>query len=265
MLVQKEILEQVRHFGLNSYESRLWTALLAKGAATAGELSDMANVPRSRAYDVLESLERKGFIMLKVGKPIKYIAVSPDAVLDRVKKRIAEEADEKRGSLDKLRKTDLLAELNMLYKNGIDVVEPFELAASIKGRKAIYNHLEGLIRNSGKSINIMTSQAGIVRKKDSFMKLLKKAKDRGVKVRIAAPIAGQESARAASELKSVAEVYDCQGAARFCTVDSSDTVFMIFDDTEVNPLYDSAISVTSPFLASSFEKMFASYTRKNGK
>jgi len=59
MIVQKSLLLKLKEFGLNIYESKLWTALLSMGVATAGELSDVANVPRSRTYDVLESLEKK--------------------------------------------------------------------------------------------------------------------------------------------------------------------------------------------------------------
>ena len=86
MIVQTDFLNRLRDFGLNSYESKLWVALLSRGISTAGELSDIANVPRSRSYDVLESLEKKGFIVIKIGKPIKYIAVPPEEVLERVKK-----------------------------------------------------------------------------------------------------------------------------------------------------------------------------------
>ena len=77
MIVSKELLGKLREFGLNSYESKLWTALLSRGVSTAGELSDISNVPRSLSYDVLESLEKKGFVIMKIGKPIKYMAVSP--------------------------------------------------------------------------------------------------------------------------------------------------------------------------------------------
>src|SRR4030042_6900726 len=102
MIVQKDFLSKLRDFGLNTYESKLWTALLSRGIATAGELSDIANVPRSRTYDVLESLERKGFIVVKIGKPIKYIAIPPEDVLERVKKRILSDAEGKTKILNEL-------------------------------------------------------------------------------------------------------------------------------------------------------------------
>ncbi|MBR9690362.1 TrmB family transcriptional regulator, partial [Candidatus Woesearchaeota archaeon] len=64
MIVEKNFLEKIKEFGLNTYESKIWTALLSRGVSTAGELSDIANVPRSRSYDVLESLEKKGFVIM---------------------------------------------------------------------------------------------------------------------------------------------------------------------------------------------------------
>src|SRR5512144_1160844 len=103
MLVQKEFLKKIKDFGLNSYEAKIWTALLSRGVSTAGELSDIANVPRSRSYDVLESLEKKGFAIAKVGKPIKYIAVPPNEVVERVKKNVHTDAKEQIDRLEQLK------------------------------------------------------------------------------------------------------------------------------------------------------------------
>ena len=76
MIVKEEFLNKLRQFfGLNLYEVRIWTALLSRGVSTAGELSDIGNVPRSRAYDILESLEKKGFVV---------VGTSPDGKLVEV-------------------------------------------------------------------------------------------------------------------------------------------------------------------------------------
>ena len=67
MIIKEDFLNKLRHyFGLNLYEVRIWTALLSRGISSAGELADISDVPRSRAYDVLESLEKKGFIVILV-------------------------------------------------------------------------------------------------------------------------------------------------------------------------------------------------------
>ncbi len=58
MIIKEELLVKLRNlFNLNLYEVKIWTALLSRGISTAGELSEIGDVPRSRAYDVLESLE----------------------------------------------------------------------------------------------------------------------------------------------------------------------------------------------------------------
>src|SRR3990172_4627882 len=104
MIVKEEFLSKLRrYFDLNLYEVKLWTALLSRGVSTAGELSDIADVPRSRSYDVLESLEKKGFVVMKLGKPIKYIAIPPKEVLERVKKNVAEDAKEQLKKLETLK------------------------------------------------------------------------------------------------------------------------------------------------------------------
>lgn len=134
MIVKKDFLKKLKEFGLNTYESKLWTALLSRGVSTAGELSDIANVPRSRSYDVLESLEKKGFIIMKLGKPIKYIAVPPEEIVNRVKKKIEEDTNVQLSSLEELKDSPLLDELKLLHKNGVELVEPFDLTGIIKGR-----------------------------------------------------------------------------------------------------------------------------------
>src|SRR3989344_2027419 len=124
MIVKEEILSKLRrYFNLNLYEVRIWTALLSRGVSTAGELSDIGHVPRSRAYDVLESLEKKGFVVMKLGKPIRYIAVEPTEVVERVKKNIQKEADTNILKLREMSNTDVLSEIETLHKQGIEFVD----------------------------------------------------------------------------------------------------------------------------------------------
>ncbi|MBS3156326.1 TrmB family transcriptional regulator, partial [Candidatus Woesearchaeota archaeon] len=149
MIVKEEFLNKLRQFfGLNLYEVRIWTALLSRGVSTAGELSDIGNVPRSRAYDILESLEKKGFVVMKLGKPIKYIAVEPKEVVERVKKLVMEDAGESVKRLEELKTTDVLKELDLLHKQGIEFIEPTDLSGAIRGRHNIYAHMESLIKNA---------------------------------------------------------------------------------------------------------------------
>ena len=63
MVATTKTLDALKSIGLNLYERKIFVALLARGVATAGELSQIANVPRSRSYDILESLADKGFVV----------------------------------------------------------------------------------------------------------------------------------------------------------------------------------------------------------
>jgi sugar-specific transcriptional regulator TrmB len=70
MIGSQEVLDALKNIGLNLYERKIYLALLAKGVATAGVVSEIAKVPRSRSYDVLESLADKGFVVAQSSKPI---------------------------------------------------------------------------------------------------------------------------------------------------------------------------------------------------
>src|SRR3989344_3799078 len=192
MIVNEEFLGKLRRlFELNLYEVKLWTALLSRGVSTAGELSDMADVPRSRTYDVLESLERKGFIMVKPEKPIGYMAIAPDEVLSRVSKRASEEAEER-----------------------------------------------------------------IIRKIRTLKPTFEKAKERGVKIRIMAPV-NEKTQESLDKLKDIAEIKDIKNVnARFAIIDGEQILFMLMDDKTVHPTYDIGMWVNTPYFAGAMQNMF---------
>src|SRR5512135_1488294 len=170
MVVKDDFLAKLRrYFGLNLYEVKIWTALLSRGVSTAGELSDIANVPRSRSYDILESLEKKGFVVMKLGKPIKYMAVNPKEVVERVKKNTKMEADESIKRLENLKSTDVIQELNSLHTQGVELVEPTDLAGSLKGRHNLYNHIELTLKSAEKTVTMMTTSAGLLRKVEGLL------------------------------------------------------------------------------------------------
>ena len=248
MIVQKNFLSKLREFGLNTYESKLWTALLSRGSSTAGELSDIANVPRSRTYDVLESLERKGFIIRQLGKPIKYLAVEPAEVVDRVKERLEEETKKQVGLIEELKASDVLEELSLLHSQGIDLVEPADLTGSITGRDNLYNHIESRIAKATESVLLTTTSAGLMRKMEFLKPVLVDLKSKGVSVKIATQD-DKELQSSVKELKGLAEIKHCNVPGRFCVIDGKEITFMLLDDALVHPSYDVGVWVNTQFFA----------------
>lgn len=255
MIVKKESLNQLKDFGLNTYESKLWTALLSRSTSTAGELSDIAHVPRSRSYDVLESLEKKGFILMKPGKPLKYVAVPPEEVIERVKQRVIDHSEEQLLIMRELEKSGMLTELRTIHEKGIEHIEPTDMTGSLRGRTNIYNHLESMVRRATKSVKLLTTQTGFISKQKVLAEAFKDARSRNVLVQIAAPLKqAPRDALKALEGKALVKTTTLDG--RMMILDEREVVFMLLNDTAVHEAYDVAIWIQSPMLSKSLSELF---------
>lgn len=262
MLVQSDLIKKIKDFGLNSYEAKIWTALLSRGVSSAGELSDISNVPRSRTYDVLESLEKKGFIIMKLGKPIKYMAISPTEVINVIKKKIKEESVKQEQQMEDLKNSQILTELSTLHTQGIDTVDPTDLVGLLKNRDNIYGYMDSVIKSAEKTICIMTSHEGLVRKSEALKRTFKKATEKGVQIKVLVP-QHKDTEKLSAELKGVADVKTIQNIqARFILVDDKQLIFMITDDKDVHPAYDVGVWVNTPYFASAMKEMFDQMWKK---
>jgi len=257
MIVSGEFLSRLRKiFDLNLYEVKVWTSLLSRGVSTAGELSNISDVPRSRTYDILESLEKKGFIIMKLGKPIKFIALKPEEVIERVKKNLIVNAQEKAKRLEEIKKNEVLIELSNLFDNGIKFVEPADLSGSLKGRQNVYNHLDMMIRNAKKNVVVVTTAEGLSRKFESLKTGLERAKKKGISVKIAALIT-PDNIKIAKEIGKLAEIRALNKPhGRFAIIDNEQMMFMLLDDKTVHPNYDVGVWLSSGFFAKSLSQMF---------
>lgn len=256
MIVKEEFLSRLRKiFDLNLYEVKVWTALLSRGVSTAGELSDISNVPRSRTYDILESLEKKGFIVLKLGKPIKFVALKPLEVVERVKRNVARRAQNVSKRLEELKGSDVLGELSTLFTTGVKYIDPTDLSSAIRGRNNIYNHLDMMIRGATKNLTIATTSDGLNRKFDSLKTAFEKAKRKGVNIKIAAPITAKNF-KVAKDLSKFAEVRSGKVSTRFALLDNKESLFMVLNDQEVHPTYDVGVWINSPFFTGALGQIF---------
>jgi HTH-type transcriptional regulator, sugar sensing transcriptional regulator len=257
MIVKEDLLKRLRaDFDLNIYEVKIWTALLCRGMATAGELSDISQIPRSRSYDVLDSLEKKGFVMMKLGKPIRYIAIDPHEIIRRVKDKIRNRSESKIVSLDKIKKDHIFTELELLYTQGIKKVDPSSLSGSLRGRSSIYSQLKGMIENAKQEVVIVTSEDGFFRKMKKFKNVFAKLDNKGIKIRVAAPLANVDPI-ALKDIKSNVNLKDVSKFdARFCVVDRTQVLFMVSNDKDIHENYDTGVWINTPFFSEAFASMF---------
>ena len=192
---------------------------------------------------------------MKLGKPIKYLAVKPEDIFSREKKRILGEAESQVVQLGTIEKTDLFRELHSLFTNGVEHIDPENISGSLKGRANVYNHLITMISESKKTVNLVTTSSGLSRKYDKLNDPLKKAAKRGVVIRIVTNVTPENRA-VVDDLSKIAKIKNANISSRFCTIDNDQALFMTHDDKTVHEAYDNAIWIKSPYFVNSLNTMF---------
>lgn len=254
MVASTKTLDALKSIGLNLYERKIFVALLARGVATAGELSQIANVPRSRSYDILESLAEKGFVVVQPSKPIRYVALAPKDALERTKENLKKRHEETLERINSMKKSPIVTELESIYKEGLNLVQPFEMTGTIKGRHAINQHLNSLFKKAAKEIKIITTEGGLNELYSNHYNSLKRITKRGVKLRIVAPVSDTTPVKAFSE---IAEMKNAKKPLnRVYTVDDKHMLFALTDDKKVHQTQDVAFWAQSQHAIRSFVEPF---------
>ncbi len=252
MLVKTDLINRIKdYFDLNIYETKVWLALLGKGVASAGEIAEISRVPRSRTYDVLESLEKKGFAIIKLGKPVKYLGVKPNVILEKLKNNVRADAEERIQILGNIRSTEEFVKLEEIYKQGLSPIKPTDLSAAIKGRANISNYLREILQNAGKEVIICTNAEDVASKAKLFQQTLESLNKGNIKVKIA--LSGDEKLirKIEKELNIKAKPVDID--SKFFIVDRKEMLFYL---SKGNTMEDIAIWLNSEFFAQAFASLF---------
>lgn len=252
MIIKSDLVKRIKEFfNLNIYETKVWVALLSKGLASAGEVAELSGVPRSRTYDVLESLEKRGFAIVKIGKPVKYIAVKPVEVIEKIKSNTMNEAQERIKSLSNLKETQEYAELEQLHNSGISPLKYTDLTGSIKGRSNILSRMREVLENSKKEVLLCTSTTDFEDKSRVLVPALEKLSDSNVRIKIA--LSGEPEKIKKISLKHNLKIKATDSPARLCISDKKEILFMV---TPENAKEDMAVWLNSPIFTESLYNLF---------
>ena len=254
MIAKPELIKKLKgYFDLNIYETKVWLALLSKGISSAGEVAELSSVPRSRTYDVLESLEKRGFVIQKLGKPVKYIAVKPRIVIEKLKNNTTKHAEEKIKTLSSLKETTEYKELQDLHKTGIEPIKNHELSTSIKGRSNLYLQMRSIMETASRTVHLSSSAFELTRKHKMFKEVFTKLKKRKVDIKI---MIGDDEIEAKKLSKKLGvEIRSKPIHARFIIADRTELIFTI-KPTSVHEDFDYGVWINSPFFTSSLAYMF---------
>jgi len=254
MVATTKTLDALKSIGLNLYERKIFVALLARGVATAGELSQIANVPRSRSYDILESLAEKGFVVVQPSKPIRYVALAPKDALERTMENMKRRHEEMLERIEIMKSSPVMGELETIYKEGLNLVQPFEMTGTLKGKHAINQHLSSLFKRASKEIKIITTENGLNELYSNHYNSLKRVSKRGIKLRILAPLSETVPVKA---FLQIAEMRDVKKPLnRVYTIDDKHVIFALTDDKKVHHTQDVAFWAQSQHAIKSFVEPF---------
>ena len=252
MIVKTELVHKIKdYFDLNVYETKVWLALLGKGVASAGEVAQLSSVPRSRAYDVLESLEKKGFAIVKLGKPVKYLGVKPRMILEKLKNNVRSEAEERIVTLSGIKETSEFTQLEDLYREGINPVNRGEVSAALKGKSNISGYLRDILQEAKKEVIICTSAEELRQKTKLFQETFDRLKDSNIKIKLAL-FGDKVTIDKLSKILDI-KIKQVDIKAKFFIVDKKEILFYLSSDPKAE---ESAIWLDSEFFAQAFGELF---------
>lgn len=245
MIASNKVMDILKGIGLNLYERKLWVALLARGTSTAGELSGIAGVPRSRAYDILQSLSEKGFVVVQNAKPIRYVAIDPQEALERAKRKMEDDIRSMSERIDELKSSPAMKELSEIFSKGMKVVSSDELTGALKGKHLMKQHMDTMFKSASQKINIVTTAEGARELHEHHYETLKKASGSGVEIKITT-VANDKNEDAIKALLGVADVRhmdekDPQISGRFCVVDGKEMIMSLTDPKSMHDTQHVAI------------------------
>lgn len=252
MLVKQELISKIKdYFNLNIYETKVWLALLGKGIASAGEVASISRVPRSRAYDVLESLEKKGFAIPKLGKPVKYIGIKPKIILEKLKNNVRRDAEEKILGLLKIKKTEEFAKLEELYRDSTTFINRNNISAALKGKTNVSNYLKEMMKKTEKEIIIYTNVEDIKLKFRIFQQTFESLKKADIKIKLA--LFGDINLTKQMSEKFKIKIKNAEINAKFFIIDRKEILFYLSKNDSPE---DNAVWINSAFFAEAFATLF---------
>lgn len=158
------IIEDMKSLGLSEYEVKAYLKLLEQYPVNGYTLSKESSIPRSRIYEVLDSLKNKHMVFEQNdGKNILYYPLEPKLLINRLKTNF----DSKLSNIEEYTK-------NLYSEEKSD-----NKLIVIKGRKSIIDFLNLLISDAKKRIALSIWEEEI----NDINEVLKSAVSRGVVVK----------------------------------------------------------------------------------
>lgn len=146
----EEAIEVLQQLGLQEYEARCFVGLSRVETATAKQLSELTEVPRTRVYDAIRILEAQGLVEIHHSSPQQFRAVS------------LEEATETFGKKYNTRIERLENTLRTIDTVEVGEEKPVQQVWSMAGANAIENRTIQLIEDATDEIVLVLGDESLL-------------------------------------------------------------------------------------------------------
>lgn len=98
----EKMINSLKKLGLNRYEAQAYIGLTKIITGQADEIAEVSNLPRSRIYDILNQLEKKGFVEITRSRPLRYTVIEPTVIFKQEKENLIDELQSTEKKLEEL-------------------------------------------------------------------------------------------------------------------------------------------------------------------
>lgn len=171
----KRTVERLKSLDLSKYEARCFTALVAISNGTAREISEYGEVPRTRVYDAMESLESRGLVEIHYTSPRRYRPIDYETAVDRLFDQYKSRFDDLESGLEELSS----GTVDSSTKNTSSVW-------NMCGTDTIDQRIDDISSDAHSLIHVLIYDDDVIT--DAFIQSLIEADNRGLEVAIGTPI-----------------------------------------------------------------------------
>ncbi|WP_254839099.1 TrmB family transcriptional regulator [Natronomonas marina] len=209
--------EQLEALGLSTYAARTFVALVSLGEGTAQEVSELADVPRTRVYDAADELRGRGLVDVKQSSPKRYWAISTETAGRHFQQEYDHRVTALTDALDRLE-----TETNTAEQRGV---------WTVTGRDTVSERVVDFVSTADDEVVYMTAEALLT---DDIAEALSSTNARGASIRLAemSQSAEDELAEAVPDAQLFESLWDWSDtpAGRLLMVDWKKTLVSVLVD-----------------------------------
>ncbi len=147
---QEQAAGLLQQLGLKEYEAKCFVGLTRKETATAKEISEIADVPRTRVYDAIRVLEAQGLVEIQHTNPRQYRAVPLEEAAQTLRRQYESRVDELQETLNDIEPAD---------PSGEKVTHE---VWSLSGREGITTRMSQLLEDADEEVVFVVSSRAVL-------------------------------------------------------------------------------------------------------